>query len=212
MEVKCVAPRKMVNVMKAFLVQVNEMTYVASTMKPLPAGEDLCKWLGNEDNWEEMEFPCAIRVTRHTQDSCCAFLAEHFDNDKSVVHIGYAKNLMNNPYHNNYFTSDFRRRCSIGKGFTGITLSLLHEMGHFATEEKCKKDNPDYCRGMAIFEAQCKAKTNKELNEKYYFRLPDETYATEWAIEWLKDAEHRKIAKAFERKFFECFESYEKRA
>ncbi len=206
MEVKCVAPRKMVNVMKAFLMQVNEMTYIASVVKPVPDGIDRWEWLKNRNNWEEKEFPCDIRLTKNKKDNCCAFLSEHFDDNKSVIHIGYANNLMDNPYHNNYFTFDFRRRCSIGKGFTGITLSLLHEMGHFATEKKCKKDNPDYDRSWAIFEAQCVAKTDKELNEKYYFHLPDETYATEWAIEWLKDAEHRKIAKAFERKFFECFE------
>ena len=39
-----------------------------------------------------------------------------------------------------------------------------------------------------------------------YFTLPDETAATEWAINWLSDAENRKKAKAFEKKFFACFE------
>lgn len=40
--------------------------------------------------------------------------------------------------------------------------------------------------------------------EEYYF-LPDERAATEWAIEWLKNSENRKIAKKFEKEFFECF-------
>jgi O-antigen/teichoic acid export membrane protein len=38
-----------------------------------------------------------------------------------------------------------------------------------------------------------------------YFLLPDEMSATDWAVEWLQDAEHRRIAKAFEKKFFACF-------
>ena len=39
-----------------------------------------------------------------------------------------------------------------------------------------------------------------------YFQMPDETAATEWAIKWLSNPENRKIAKAFEKKFFACFE------
>ena len=205
MKIKCVAPRKMVNVMKAFLMQVNEMTYIATMIKPIPDNTDGWEWISNHENRYEMEFPCEIKLTRNKKGCSCAYLHE-FEEDESIIHIGYERAIVTNPYIRDYFTADFRRRCSIAKGFSGVTLILLHELGHFITEEKCKEDNPDYDRGMAIFEAQCKAKTEKELNEKYYFRLPDETYATEWAIEWLKDAEHRKIAKAFEKKFFECFE------
>lgn len=206
MEIKCIAPRRMVNVMKEFLEQANNITYIADTLKPIPEGIDFWDWMNNSENWESIEYRCSIRINKNVKDNCCAYLSEYFEEDETTLHIGYNKNLKENPYQNNYFTANFRRRCPIAKGFTGITLSLLHELGHFATDEQCRKENPNYNRGMAIFEAQLRAKTDKELNEKYYFRLPDETYATEWAIEWLKDAEHRKIAKAFEKKFFNCFE------
>ena len=35
-----------------------------------------------------------------------------------------------------------------------------------------------------------------------HFKLPCEMVATDWAIEWLQDPEHRKQAKAFERAYF----------
>ena len=38
-----------------------------------------------------------------------------------------------------------------------------------------------------------------------YFLLPDEVVATKWAIDWLENAENRKLAKAFEKEFFKYY-------
>jgi hypothetical protein len=79
-----------------------------------------------------------------------------------------------------------------------VTLALLHELGHLSVEF-----NEDYDRELAL--AEIKSLPREEINFAY-FRLPDETAATDWAIEWLQIAENRKLAKAFEKKFFACFE------
>lgn len=100
------------------------------------------------------------------------------------------------------FRKDFVSRCPLAKGFADITISLLHELGHAMTENQIPED---YDRDFATFEIFVKADTEEEANA-LYFNLPDETLATNWAIEWLSNPENRKKAKAFEKNFFACFE------
>lgn len=101
-----------------------------------------------------------------------------------------------------YFTKD----SAIGKGFSTATLSFLHELGHYYTRYDVPSNyehNYELYKRMTEHRAEFMA-SPAEWNTKYYFSLPDEALATNWANEWLKDAEHRKIAKAFERQFFAC--------
>ena len=83
------------------------------------------------------------------------------------------------------FRKDFIKRCPMAKGFANVTLSILHEIGHHFNREAY------------IF---------SDVNEDEYeshFTLPYEIVATDWAIAWLQDPEHRKSAKAFERQYFQ---------
>lgn len=203
---KCIHPRKMVNTMKEFLEQASDMTYNSNTLKPVPEGIDFWEWMCEDKNWELAEYNCAVRITKWNRNNYCACLAEFQEENESVLHFCYSQKLLRTPYEKSYFETDFRRRFPTAKGFMGITITLLHELGHFETDEKCYDENPNYNRLASLTDARAKAKSLEDLNFNYYFKLPDERYATEWAIEWLKDAEHRKIAKAFEKKFLECFE------
>lgn len=97
------------------------------------------------------------------------------------------------------FREDFISRCPMGRGFADITLVLLHELGHFMTNDN---DFGDFDRDAEMEFLQT---IPVEFRNLLYFCFPDETAATDWAIEWLQDAEHRRMAKAFEKKFFACF-------
>lgn len=88
------------------------------------------------------------------------------------------------------------------RGFSNVTLSLLHELGHFATED----DVPfgyDRFKAEKQFRKWCGDDIVK-IN-MMYFSLPDEWLATQWAIDWLSDEDNRKRAKQFERDFFKAW-------
>ena len=87
------------------------------------------------------------------------------------------------------FRKDFIERCPMAKGFANITLTLLHECGHWATRSVF--DCIEYDR--MVKEAYC---------QTMYMAIPWEHLATEWAICWLYTPINRKIAKAFERNYF----------
>lgn len=99
------------------------------------------------------------------------------------------------------FRKDFTNRCPKAKGFATITLSLLHELGHFETFGET--DDDDYDRSAEINRI---LDLPKSMRNWEYFKLPDEYIATEWAIEWLTSKRNRILAKEFERTFFKCFE------
>lgn len=97
--------------------------------------------------------------------------------------------LPKNPNHSDeadkLFRKDFIARCPLARGFANVTLSILHEMGHHFNRE------------IAIFADKLEGDTQEE-----HMRLPHEIVATDWAIAWLQDPNNRKIAKAFERAYF----------
>lgn len=97
------------------------------------------------------------------------------------------------------FRKDFINRCPMGRGFATVTMSLLHELGHFETEWY---DFEDYDRETEVERILTLPRGQRNWE---YFKLPDETAATDWAIEWLTKKENRIAAKQFERKFFSCF-------
>ena len=101
------------------------------------------------------------------------------------------------------FRKDFVQRCARAKGFSDVTISVLHEVGHTMTNQFLPKD---YDRKIEFekLKSNLQAKTNKEITLAY-FQMQDEVMATNWAIDWLNDAQNRKIAKKFEKKFWACF-------
>ena len=96
------------------------------------------------------------------------------------------------------FEKYFYSLSEYAKGFSLVTLSILHELGHLATDE----DIPyNYDRFAELDKIQCKAKDEKHLNS-LYFRLFDEKMATLWAAKWLSVKSNRNLAKAFEDEFY----------
>ena len=87
------------------------------------------------------------------------------------------------------FRKDFTQRYSVAKGFADVTLTILHECGHWKTQDQI--DIWNYGKKVA----RCK-------NNKDYFLMKEERIATDWAIQWLYEPENRKLAKEFERKYF----------
>ena len=97
------------------------------------------------------------------------------------------RNLLTNDEDDKLFRIDFIARCPLAQGFASVTLSILHEIGHhFHREEYIFSDPREY----------------NAATGHWHFLLPCEIVATDWAIEWLQDPEHRKVAKQFERNFF----------
>ena len=89
------------------------------------------------------------------------------------------------------------KRAPYMKGFSQVVRVLLHEFGHHMT----------YTTIIALYgedEITRLYQEAKGSNEKY-LHVPTEWVATQWAINWLADAENRKIAREFERKFWACF-------
>lgn len=100
------------------------------------------------------------------------------------------------------FRKDFEKRCPLARGFSDVTISILHEIGHRMTDKEIPRD---FRRWEALKEIEKQAKTTEEKCF-LYFSITDEILATNWAINWLSNAENRKTAKAFEKRFWACFE------
>jgi hypothetical protein len=87
------------------------------------------------------------------------------------------------------FRKDFIERCPLARGFSSITLTLLHECGHWATR--------------SIMDWSEYNKMHKKIHsQEEYMKIPWEHLATEWAICWLYSPINRKIAKEFEKDYF----------
>ena len=105
-----------------------------------------------------------------------------------------------------YFRTSWSAVDPIIKGFATVTLTLLHELGHLHTQDDVllsgysTQDKNRDCN-----EITETATDLKDANQRY-FLLKDEMTATMWAIDWLHNAENRKMAKTFEKKFFACCE------
>lgn len=115
--------------------------------------------------------------------------------DDWEINLGRSKPRMGIPTHlmkidksDKAYRAYFVERCPMGRGFAHVTISILHEIGHHFNRE--------------IFLFDTDMKEYEELRGFDHFNCPCERVATEWAFEWLKDAEHRKVAKQFEREFF----------
>lgn len=110
----------------------------------------------------------------------------------SAIHLGIPylilpRNLNQNDEGDKMFRKDFVRRCPLAQGFSNVTLSILHELGHwFHPQEYLDSDPEEYSNAIGW----------------QHFALPCEIIATDWAIEWLQDPNNRKVAKKFEREFF----------
>ena len=99
----------------------------------------------------------------------------------------YPSDLMKNDEGDKQFRDDFTQRCSLGRGFANVTISILHEIGHhFHREEYIETSEKEY----------------DEATGYDHFKLKCEIVATDWAIAWLQVPANRRLAKQFEREFF----------
>lgn len=87
------------------------------------------------------------------------------------------------------FRKNFVERYSSAQGFANITLTLLHECGHWMTRSIA--DPVEYDKMVA-----------RAWSMYSYLNIPWERIATEWAICWLCSPANRKVAKAFEKEYF----------
>lgn len=82
------------------------------------------------------------------------------------------------------FRNNFISRCPIAKNYMDVTISILHEMGHYFTRNDFLDFDPTpYANYKGI----------------KHFEIPDEIAATDWAIQWLEN--HEPLAMAFEKLF-----------
>lgn len=98
------------------------------------------------------------------------------------------KDTQQNEEQDKLFRKDFIRRCKSAQGFANVTLSILHEVGHWMTRYDIDWDE--------YFAEQ------ENVYGLDYFNLKAERVATDWAIAWLSDPENRRVAKAFEVEYF----------
>lgn len=103
------------------------------------------------------------------------------------------------------FRKYWAEKAPVFNEFSNATLSLLHELGHVETNARVRRNFTWKMRQLAWAAIDMQYETNEEKNN-HYFEMPDEKAATEWAIEWLADANHKHIAKLFETQFLACFE------
>ena len=85
------------------------------------------------------------------------------------------------------FRANFVSRCPMARGFSNVTISILHEIGHYYTQE--------------YITLEYYAEVDNTFGEAYY-DIEGERVATDWAIQWLQDSDHRKMAKRFEKEYF----------
>lgn len=119
----------------------------------------------HRDDWAVVSNPSSMRLTVPVN------FTAHKDTDKA-------------------FRANFVSRCPLARGFADVTISILHECGHFATRDNFNGD---------VYEKQT-AEAGSDMDN--YMAIPYEMLATCWAICWLMDPDNRKQAKEFERKFF----------
>ncbi len=187
-------PRKVVWAMRDFINDIHDVTYTRSVWNANCSDEDFYESLTNPSNWTEEEVRATCKFVPAQE-----FCAMTQDEGMEVFRIGYNFEEIYQE-ETRMFTRYFHSRCSIGKGFANITLILLHELGHFSSQQEFENYDRFYeMMKLALLPSE-------EECQMGYFNLPDEKSATDWAIEWLSNPENRKKAKAFEKKFFACFE------
>lgn len=175
-EMKCVHTRRVASLMKAFLNDASDL---------LTADGEV------------------VEIMLHKDDSFQADIVENqSEYDELDIYYNFDELFAES---SKIFRAYWVERCPMLKGFSDITISLLHELGHLETNEEIRPDFPVAMRELALMGITERFDNDIDRN-RFYFALPDEKAATEWAIKWLSDAENRKKAKKFEKKFFACFE------
>ena len=173
---KCAQPRKCSKLMKEFVSEASDLT------DEIEIGDDI------------LEIKRYVSVKKG-HNGFRAYIGA------SDVKIEYDFNSMNDIGAKEFYRNMIMRDPSL-RGFSLVTLSLLHELGHHETAD----DVPfGYNREKAQNKMYKWSNNDERTLNMMYFSLPDEWLATQWAIDWLSDEDNRKMAKKFERKFFKAW-------
>lgn len=225
-KMKLVHKRRMINAMREFIINANDLTYedVIDEQyfykdEEISLSEYLKKFrdeatredLSTIRTYDDFNYKVSIK-----QDDC---FCRYPDVLGEKITIGYNLNsLMEKDIYG--FYKNMYQRSKITKGFANITLTLLHEIGHAETEDEIREtfsyedrhETREHNYNLIEKKYGDIDKTDKNYNQfifelnELYRQMPDEHAATDWAIQWLENADNRKIAKKFEKKFFSCFE------
>ena len=190
---RVIHPRKALWAMRDFINEIHNVEYEFFRFRPEEDDDEAFTRFCNTDEWETQRAVCKIVKIKEANFS--AFLD---DLGGDTFRIGYNFEALGTKEITEA-RETFTSRSSMCKGFSNITLALLHELGHFSSEQ----DFEDYDRET---ELEFLKSIPVEFSRKMYYLLPDEMSATDWAVEWLQNAENRKIAKRFEKNFFKNFE------
>lgn len=194
---KLIKPRKVVWVMRDFVNAVSSVTYTEWMMPPANKEDETTEeFLDRLNSAQEIECLAEIVLKQSSEEEGFAVCVSDIG-DPTIVMWYNIESLWTRGHIQ--FAQNFYSRCPMSRGFASITISLLHELGHLHSQQEFD----DYDRLTALL--KLREQYPKETINLEYFKLPDEKAATDWAIEWLADAENRKMAKAFEREFFKCF-------
>ena len=137
---------------------------------------------------EFMTFVCEQPITS-ARDKC-DFGNWAMDIANSTPRIKLPKTLdYPHDYSDIVFRKNFISLCPSAKGFSHITLTILHECGHWAT--RSVMDIVEYDKLASV-----------AYTQEMYMANPWEMLATQWAVCWLCSPSNRKVAKDFERKYF----------
>lgn len=198
----CTNYRKLNAVIKKFLTMACDMTYTTEVFETAKLEEQGIDWFDafcDKSMWIEQTLERKIILRKGR--SCCAINPEDYGAETIEIHYNIEELFYRG---SKQFRENFVRQCPIAKGFADITLAMLHELGHHEVAEIIEEDYKDYNREARI--KDIREELPRELVNYAYFLLPDEMLATKWAIQWLEEsAENRKIAKQFEKEFFELF-------
>ena len=188
---KCAHPRKCSALMRKFIQDASNLTYELDT--------SIFKFTAGNLELEDGEIIDVLREVRIAKQG--RGFSAYLSCDPEYIKIGYNFKDLEDEGHRE-FTRNIIMRDPTTKGFSAVTLSLLHELGHFATEGDAP-ENYDREKSRAKIRKWC-GKDIRMIN-MMYFCLPDEYAATQWAIDWLSDEENRKRAKRFEKEFFKAW-------
>lgn len=145
-------------------------------------------------------------TVRRDEDNC-AYDCADFTNLTCDVGICFSNLMLLDTFFIRQFAIE---KCPCLKGFSYLTFILLHEIGHHAEAKKYDPETEYTADEWMDITFHCIdiSKTQEECEmhlQKYYSETYNERLATDWAIDWISNAENRKKAKAFEKEFFKTW-------
>jgi hypothetical protein len=160
-----------------------------------------------ENLWDKLEngeiekIPVFADITIHKGKKNCAYT------EKEQVYICFSE-LMD--FGTKAVRENAISRCKTLKGFSTFIFTLLHEVGHIATQYEDFADKEYTDKEKKEITLECFETSNNWMEferkfQSYHYMQPSEIAATDWAIEFVKNPNNRKILKNFEREFFKLW-------